>query len=311
MFGSTILDVGIGLVFIYLILSLICTYINEMIATAMKLRAKTLEDAISSILNNQDLVKNIYDHSIIQGLSRSGKAPRFIGCLEYSKPSYISSENMALAFLDIIKKQCPNDQPNESSTLAGVLACAEKLPDGDLKNAIFSIAQKSENDINQLRSGLENWFDDSMDRVSGWYKKQLQIIGISVALFVSVAMNADTIGLANRIYNDGIFRSTIVATAENANYRNNQSDLAIESSKSKAENNDDKTLKDKSNVIRILGWDKVPMKFNDWVEKIIGLLLTTFAISLGAPFWFDVLSKFMNIRMAGDKPKKAMDCKEE
>ena len=51
------------------------------------------------------------------------------------------------------------------------------------------------------------------------------------------------------------------------------------------------------------GWD-----FSGWLFfKFLGLLVSAFAVSLGAPFWFDLLSKFVNIRGAGvppEKPKK-------
>src|SRR5437870_4444360 len=40
------------------------------------------------------------------------------------------------------------------------------------------------------------------------------------------------------------------------------------------------------------------------IQKLVGLLLTGLALSLGAPFWFDLLSKLINLRGAGAKPKR-------
>ena len=49
----------------------------------------------------------------------------------------------------------------------------------------------------------------------------------------------------------------------------------------------------------------------DWwrwlLFKVPGLLVTTFAVSLGAPFWFDVLQKASNLWAAGTPPRKAED----
>jgi hypothetical protein len=52
-----------------------------------------------------------------------------------------------------------------------------------------------------------------------------------------------------------------------------------------------------------IGWDRSNPKLvppsNDigaWLLKIFGWLITAFAISLGAPFWFDLLNKFMVVR---------------
>ncbi len=44
---------------------------------------------------------------------------------------------------------------------------------------------------------------------------------------------------------------------------------------------------------------------NTWLLKVMGLLLTIVAVSLGAPFWFDVLNRLVNLRMSGAKPKPA------
>ncbi|HWR31631.1 MAG TPA: hypothetical protein VN631_17575, partial [Negativicutes bacterium] len=294
MFGSTILDVFVGLIFIYLILSLICTQINELIAATIKLRAKTLEGAIFSILNNRELVSEIYKNSIVQGSAHSGNAPAYIGVFESNKPSYISSQSIAFAFMDVVQARCPTDRGIDVRSVAGMITCAEQLPDGDLKNAIFAIAQKAQNDVNKFRSDLEDWFDDSMARVTGWYKKRIQVIGFIVALVISVAVNADTIELTNRIYKDTTFRNAVVTSAEGASKKTLQDFSAENSGKMNAE-------------IQMLGWNKPLVSVYDWAAKILGLLLTTIAISLGAPFWFDVLNKFMNARLAGEKPKTAAE----
>jgi hypothetical protein len=57
-----------------------------------------------------------------------------------------------------------------------------------------------------------------------------------------------------------------------------------------------------------VGWNRAdprttPQTTADWLTKILGLLLTAFAISLGAPFWFDVLNKIIVVRSTV-KPKE-------
>ncbi|MGH7126913.1 MAG: hypothetical protein ACREFI_21230, partial [Stellaceae bacterium] len=39
-----------------------------------------------------------------------------------------------------------------------------------------------------------------------------------------------------------------------------------------------------------------------WIKKVLGLAVTAFALSLGAPFWFDMLSSFVRLRGSGDRP---------
>ena len=53
MFGSAILDVTIGLLVIYLLLSLICTTITEFLAAFCRWRAKDLERGIYHLLDQE------------------------------------------------------------------------------------------------------------------------------------------------------------------------------------------------------------------------------------------------------------------
>src|SRR6266446_414475 len=74
MFNSQILDVAIGLIFVYLLLSLICSALNEIIETALKKRAIDLERGIRELLvpgsssGSPDIVQRMYDHPMLNGL---------------------------------------------------------------------------------------------------------------------------------------------------------------------------------------------------------------------------------------------------
>jgi len=68
MFGSNILEAAIGVIFVYTLMSLLCTTINEqVIARFLQLRAQTLEEGIHNMLENPELVKELYDHPLIKG----------------------------------------------------------------------------------------------------------------------------------------------------------------------------------------------------------------------------------------------------
>src|ERR671914_748717 len=101
MFGSSILEVAIGLVFVYLLLSLVCTTANELIAALTTWRAINLEQGIRNLLNDPSgnaLAKVFYEHPLIKGLYRDEKR----------KPSYIPSRTFALTLMDIA---LPADHP--------------------------------------------------------------------------------------------------------------------------------------------------------------------------------------------------------
>src|SRR5437764_6597955 len=89
-----ILDVAIGISFVYLLLALICTTINEMIAGWKKSRAKFLDEGITRLLGDDKALKeSLYQHPLIRSLARSD---------EKVCASYISNTNIATALMDVL-----------------------------------------------------------------------------------------------------------------------------------------------------------------------------------------------------------------
>ncbi len=115
MFGSNILEVAIGLVFVYFLLSLLCSTINEqVIARFFALRAKTLEEGLNNMLpgpQGSDLVNKLYKHPLIKGLSQNAASnnPR--------KPSYIPADTFAHALMDVVHGHGAENTPAPPSQI--------------------------------------------------------------------------------------------------------------------------------------------------------------------------------------------------
>jgi hypothetical protein len=163
--------------------------------------------------------------------------------------------------------------------------------------------------VEKLQQNLEGWFNDAMDRFAGWYKRWTQQICFAVSMVIVIVANADTLALANRLARDAKLGAAIVAAADNANQK-----MAGDFSKVQAARQE---LLDEAEKLNLpLGWvdpmvngkedpfafERVPKTAEGWARKALGLLVSVLAVSLGAPFWFDTLSKFMNIRSAGNAP---------
>src|SRR6185503_16876667 len=127
MFGSAILETAIGLILIYLLLSLICSSAREGIEGFMKSRGKMLEQGIGELLkastggasaDTSGLVAAIYRHPLISSLSRGEYVPG-----SKNLPSYIPARNFALAFMDIVVRGpiTPADVPRTLETLTSTL----------------------------------------------------------------------------------------------------------------------------------------------------------------------------------------------
>ena len=163
MFGSEILDIAIGLVFMYFLLSLLCLTIAELIARVFAMRASTLEQAIRNILSEKggSLVEEFYAHPLISKLSLEN-AGHGIG-QGNGKPSYISASAFSLVLVDIITShQGPTEAPKTAEDVKTAIAGAGY---DDLGKLLLSVMGYNTTDLQQAQKNIETWFDEYMLRV--------------------------------------------------------------------------------------------------------------------------------------------------
>lgn len=430
MFGSSTLEVAIGVIFIYLLLSLVCTAINEFISTLTNMRGKNLFDGIQNLLNDPTftgLAQRVYNHGLIDSTSQSAKDPN----KPTRRPAYIASKTFALALLDILgscnvadsceelqkrrkaeydeaqknlkknarnpefqhlfnhaeaalkkaedmlkkaeevrkayavleqeagKGKDPKDLENlkiwrakfENALTLGrdlagefpdqlenVQTAVAKLPEGYTKQTLLVLINKTKHDaalagtridvaeyqMQKLQENIEQWFDDAMNRVGGWYKRWTQKILLVVSVVLVLAGNVDTFMLVKRFSRDNALRASVVAVAGQS-VQNNTAATAGNETTTPAENGTSTMdLLDQASKLGLpFGWvvankddpykgEQVPICeafwpcVGAWTIKLIGLLISALAIQLGAPFWFDTLSKFVNIRGAGTPPGQSV-----
>lgn len=348
MFNSTILDVAIGMIFIYLLLSIMCSAANEMIELILKKRAIDLERGIRELLapgsdsGKNDIVQRLYNHALINNLfGKTYQESRIDSPVRRSLfrtklPSYIPARNFALALMDLValppdategavtKKEKDEAEasaaagatpaapaagaaaaaatpaaPAADAAAAGAApetpaegvpaSTARKAPSGasgasvstrvpvsaaqfvvnlappgegapplappagaappplvpaaaapvppppaadspvsNLRRAIESnplledvsrrslitLVDAAGNDIAKARENIEGWYNSSMDRVSSWYKRRVQLTIFVIGVFVAIAVNVDTITVAKRLSTDKSLRESLVNAAD-------------------------------------------------------------------------------------------------
>ena len=203
MFGIDILDVAIGLFFGYLVLSLAVTAANEMSAAWFRRRAWMLHKGISTLLADKELANRLYEHPLLQSLSSPrgfvSRVPGLQGLVGRG-PSYVPSRTFAMALLDTLQKD------------------PQKLETGESANPVDRVLallwKESGHDPERFRANIETWFNDSMERVSGWYKRRTQLLLLIWAVIVTVATNADTLVIARTLWRDPALRQALVQRAE-------------------------------------------------------------------------------------------------
>jgi hypothetical protein len=177
------------------------------------------------------------------------------------------------------------------------------------------LAAKPGATLDDVEHAIEAWFDQAMDRVSGWYKRKAQVVTVIVAACITIWANADTVGISRKLFLTPAIRQKILqdGTAKSTTLTSDQkADLGAFTGWS-AEFTAFHRLKSGNPLAEpddsFPGMDliKSPGLFLTWFWAVIpghllGWTLTAMAVSLGAPFWFDTLNKFMNIRAAGTAP---------
>jgi hypothetical protein len=288
---NAMIEIAIGLILMYLVLSLICTVVNEIIATLTRLRARTLRAGVTKLIDNAQLLQVFNDHGLISGTEAAIKG---------KGPSYLSGRTFAAAILDSFDPE---------TSLVGyqeVVDAIGKLPTSNIKDALTAATVDTGESLDKLRTNVATWFDSAMDRVSGVYKRQLQLLSFLVGLAVAITLNADSFTVAKALWSDSALRSEVADVSYQVVGGTDTDEATI--GKLRGE------LATLRNDIRPLpiGWTSSPGRpdsgwtcsVTGWISKILGWLFTAFAIMLGAPFWFDMLSKFVKIRASGDKPAR-------
>lgn len=283
MFG-TVLDVAIGLVLIYTLLSLICSTIKEGISSLLAWRAATLKEGLHNLLGDDFAIK-VFGHHLVQGLVPRHRMPW------KRKPSYIPSRTFVMTVLDAMGKENGAGFPQTvAEARAGALKVAEKNP--VVGRALLALIDEADGDLEKLKENITNWFDSSMQRVSGWYRRKAETAILIIAVLVSLILGIDSIQLGKSLWINPALRSAAV-------------EAATKTAGGQPPSEDLKTLQAQLDGLEIprapYVWGQDPLA---WLRTHgLGFLVTTIALSLGAPFWFDLLNKLVNLRSSGQKPE--------
>lgn len=310
LFNSTTLEIVIGLIFVYLLLSILCTAANEWAAALTRRRGEMLRKAIHQLLENQAVPGNDDDQSF---LLQFYQHPLITSIMhDKNHPTYISPRTFTAVVTDIL-----------TAAKSGVVAFEDleagsrDLPEGRVKKIVLALMHRSNGQLERAELAIEGWFNDAMDRVNGWYKRRTQIWTIVIALALTLVANADTIHIVRQLGNDPVLRAAVLEEAK-VRAQKPRPTISVE-----YEDQDDPTnptvtrnegnelsQKERDLMGQMLGWHNDLIKkpdgnywgWGDWTERLIGWLLTVLALSLGAPFWFDMLNKITNVRFAGKSP---------
>lgn len=316
MFGSEVLDVAIGLALVFLVLSFMASAIREAIESLMKSRAVYLERAIRELVDDPDgtgMAKEFYEHPLIYSL--------YQGQFEYKKtrwsggglPAYIPARNFAQTIVDLavrgpVRQEYAAAQVAPALSVSALRANISRLRNPRLIRAVLTAIDHSQEDVSKVVENLQAWFDSSMDRVSGWYKRSTHFWLFGIGFGLAVILNVDTVRLTERLWRDKTLRQTITTRAE-AIARDTLYQRQLVASAAYRDTDVVRASRDLGALKLPIGWTDsswtasraaftkdVPSFFGFWFLAVLGYLPAALAVTLGAPFWFDALNRIMVIR---------------
>ena len=196
--------------------------------------------------------------------------------------------HFSLAVLEVLRDR------SSLPLFAQVNSTIAKLPDGDLKITLAAFARDAAGDIDKFRADIDHWFDVAMDRASAIYKRLSQYVLLILGAVLAIGLNVDAFHVARTLWDVPSARAAVVnhAVAANPQMLIKQAMQAVE------------------NLPLPLGWNHAAWsEFSGSALSVArataGWAITTVGVSLGAPFWFDVLQNISNLRAAGPKPDPA------
>lgn len=338
------LDVGLGLAFIFVLLSTIASAIQEIIASVLSVRGKVLRDMLRQILDQRttaapaaapadptSLGERVIGHPLITGLA----TPNLPGWLSrwsssVKLPSYLPAGNFSTALVETLR----HGHDETLAVASQVERAISMLPEGSpVQRTLQAFIVESKGDLDTFRARVQTWYDDAMDRAGGVYKRFSQYMLLAIGLLLAVALNIDVLQAADTLWHDKGARDAVTAAA--TSYVDSQSKSAPVNGAAGAPppagdanaqliKQSIKVAKDTGTILATLplpmGWHDI-VDATDWDKftwyqcvgawlrqltpaKILGFILTAFAVSLGAPFWFDMLQNVANLRGAGPPPAR-------
>lgn len=271
MFGSTVLEVAVGLTFCYATVALIVSTVQEAIASLLNTRARSLLTGIKSMLNDPNfnaLARALYAHALVSPHDDGSATAQDIR----TKPAYIEPAHFAIALLESIQT-IPGDFKQLGQDI-------DALPDPQIRRVLQGIYQRAGGEMAIIQTEIEGWFDSAMKRVSGVYKRRSMVVSLLLSLLLAVLFNIDSIHLFKTLWTHPALAAQLGTATGQLDRELLQSLWSLP-----------------------IGWKHFPPVLNEqFALSAAGWLLTASTALFGAPFWFDLMKRTVQVRGTGPKP---------
>jgi hypothetical protein len=283
-----VLSIIIGIVFVLLLFSMLTSAVVEVYHAFFASRGKHLRETMEIMLG-KDMCDKFYAHSYFRQLSSATK-PKSSKKL----PIWMEKSTFSTVLADIL------NPPNSSLSIPERIALIENE---DLRKVLDFLWRQSNNRVDVFQQKVEGWFDDVMARAKDWFGDATKYRLFVIGLVLAGILNADTIQIYKSLSVNAALRDELVKNAETF-VQSNPNVTAIDTSKSFEQAKQSLTISKDLYVQTVqsplgLGWTNqgvIPTDWWAWLIKLAGWALTGVAVTLGAPFWYDMLRKLLSLK---------------
>lgn len=237
MFDSPGVNVVIGLTLIYLLYSLLASILSEMLATSLNLRSVLLRVALERMLNDgyyarrnrwhngwnnlvnavrwllllpnrhfkSSLAGRFYEHPSIKYLAKVERRSLFAEM----RPAYITDVYFVSTLIRMLIEMGLGADDKER--IASALQLNTLHMQRRTAENIRSIYREAGGDTEAFKEGLRKWYNETMDRTNGWYKRKMQALLLVLGLVIAMVFNIDSIRIAKLLARDPQAREQLVA----------------------------------------------------------------------------------------------------
>jgi hypothetical protein len=237
MISSAIIDVGIGLVLVYILMSIIVTQCNAVLVNILNLRAEHLRDGLEKLITDERLRYELLTHPLVnvvqsemslgqkpgvgkrlRSVSRTALevlfAPHLAKRSDTTTTSYVNPTVFADVMIDALVKnpellaQLKNVQIPQLIDLL-----KEHIDDANLERTLEALLSTAST-VDEAKAKLVTWFNNGMTQLSDVFKGRVQYVSFMVGLLLSVVLNIDTVYMAQTFWNDPSTRQIAVSAAQ-------------------------------------------------------------------------------------------------
>lgn len=284
-----ILSIIIGIVFVLLLFSMLTSAVVEVYHAAFSSRGKHLRETIEIMLG-KDICEKFYQHPYFRQLSSATK-PRS----SLKLPVWVDRSTFSTVLADVLT-------PADSNL--SIPERIRQIENPDLRRVLDFLWRQADGNVAVFQEKVERWFDDVMARAKGWFADATRWRLFFFGLVLAGVLNADTIQIYKSLSANAALRDELVQKA--ALFASERSSVPIGPDTTKSFDAAKQGFQDirQTYIDTVqsplgLGWGAsgaMPADFWAWIVKLVGWALTGVAVTMGAPFWYDMLKKLLAIK---------------